>query len=322
MVEYFSKGKSLFQVHHSEKQGHRETMEDASSVGYFGKDSPLAGWFMFGVFDGHDGAGVSKILKEELMKHIHDRAVRFIKEEPKSKAQGGSKPKELDTKNIQSILRQAYLDMDGFIKTHRFCSQGSCAVVVLLNHENGEVICANTGDSRAFIAPISGPALENQLQDVKGTKALSKDHKPCDPIEKTRVESANGRILEGEYVQAVGACPGYRIAVTRAFGDFTDLLKTEDPRSPGPLICNPEFQTFNTGGKECLLVLCCDGVFEETDYMAEGEVSGEKEAKEGKKVIKYLLEKLQSGPKPGNIADMLTTSCIGRKELVDLDRVS
>ena len=62
---------------------------------------------------------------------------------------------------------------------------GSTAVSVLLRGDL--VLCANAGDSRAVIGRHRG-------NDTWVAIPLSKDHKPDDPAERTRIENAGGRV--------------------------------------------------------------------------------------------------------------------------------
>lgn len=61
---------------------------------------------------------------------------------------------------------------------------GSCCLVVLIVGE----ICyvANVGDSRAIISSHSGIKVD----------ALSRDHKPLDEIENSRIKEAGGKIYQ------------------------------------------------------------------------------------------------------------------------------
>jgi serine/threonine protein phosphatase PrpC len=57
---------------------------------------------------------------------------------------------------------------------------GSCAIVVLIVGQNCYV--ANVGDSRAILSAQNG----NRMH------AVSRDHKPVDPLEKERISLAGG----------------------------------------------------------------------------------------------------------------------------------
>lgn len=61
---------------------------------------------------------------------------------------------------------------------------GSCCIVVLI--VGNMCYVANVGDSRAVISSHSG---------IKVT-ALSRDHKPIDELEKTRIMEAGGKIYQ------------------------------------------------------------------------------------------------------------------------------
>ena len=84
------------------------------------------------------------------------------------------------------------------IKSLAFCT-GCTSCVVLITQT--QVICANSGDSRAVIGYKDGKL-----------KELSFDHKPENPGETKRVQAGGGFIEDGR-VQGV-------IAVSRALGDW------------------------------------------------------------------------------------------------------
>jgi protein phosphatase 2C family protein 2/3 len=61
---------------------------------------------------------------------------------------------------------------------------GSCALVVIIIEDDCWV--ANLGDSRALLSEDSS----NRLY------VLTRDHKPCDPLERERIEKAGGSIYQ------------------------------------------------------------------------------------------------------------------------------
>ena len=61
---------------------------------------------------------------------------------------------------------------------------GSCAIVVLI--VGNKCYIANVGDSRAILSTQEGSKIF----------ALSRDHKPSDPLEKERIIKAGGQIYQ------------------------------------------------------------------------------------------------------------------------------
>ena len=78
---------------------------------------------------------------------------------------------------------------------------GCTATVVLISQTH--YFCANSGDSRTVLARSQGP---------KMCEPLSFDHKPSNPQEKNRIESAGGFVEEDRVNGS--------LALSRALGDF------------------------------------------------------------------------------------------------------
>jgi serine/threonine protein phosphatase PrpC len=65
------------------------------------------------------------------------------------------------------------------------CMMSGTTVVVTMMYKN-MVICANSGDSRAVMFSLK--------EKEWGAQALSRDHKPEDPEEASRIRASNGRV--------------------------------------------------------------------------------------------------------------------------------
>ncbi|CBZ56324.1 putative protein phosphatase 2C [Neospora caninum Liverpool] len=102
----------------------------------------------------------------------------------------------------------------------------------------------NVGDSRAML--LGG----NDYYE------MTKDHKPDDPEEKSRIERAGGFVTD-ETARSVARVNGL-LAVSRSFGDF--LLK-EPGSGDTPVISKPDIRYFFATYGD-LLLLFCDGVTE------------------------------------------------------------
>jgi protein phosphatase 1L len=198
----------------------------------------------FGVYDGHGGDEASKFLKENLSSQI---AKNLVNNEELSGAFTSLDKKIIDpSKGIQS---------------------GSCAIVVLAQPEaNGEfkIICANVGDSRAFL--LKG----------ESAQALSKDHSPDEPKERERITEAGGFVTKGAVPRVCGV-----LAISRAFGDKE--LKSVDV---GRDIITVDPDIRNTHAKAGdILLLASDGLFEPKNWDSEESII---------KHVNPLLEKSNS----------------------------
>lgn len=130
----------------------------------------------FGVYDGHGGSACAEFLRDNLHHYV-------IKEDsfpndPKSAIIKGFAKAE--TRFIEMCQEKNEATGQWSIVER----SGSCAIVVLIVGE----ICytANVGDSRAVLVSHGG-------QDIV---ALSRDHKPSDVDEYSRIIKAGGQIYQ------------------------------------------------------------------------------------------------------------------------------
>jgi len=111
---------------------------------------------------------------------------------------------------------------------------------------------AHVGDSRAVAAIPSG----NPDQPFTAID-LTKDHKPCDPEEKKRIEESGGQVkrLEGDIPYRIflkgKLFPG--LAMSRSIGDLKAVQCG--------VTCMPDVKTFKIDKHE-FFMLCSDGVWE------------------------------------------------------------
>jgi len=121
---------------------------------------------------------------------------------------------------------------------------GAAAVSVALR--NGEIICANAGDSRAVLCR-AGKAID-----------LSRDHKPTDEDECERIVKAGGFVADGRVNGS--------LALSRAIGDFEYKRNNVPDNLPPEMYCvtaNPELKTVQYE-KDCdeFIIIACDGVWD------------------------------------------------------------
>ncbi|MNE74407.1 Protein phosphatase 2C [compost metagenome] len=98
--------------------------------------------------------------------------------------------------------------------------------------------------------------------------ALSKDHKPTDPLEKKRIETHGGFVRRSRL-------DGH-LAMSRAFGDFEDKQVHGVSPQQQPLIVTPDLRPLSLEkvsphekssetNDEQFIVVACDGLFESLD---------------------------------------------------------
>jgi len=269
-------------------QGWRMSQEDAHiALPHFDDHRGLS---LFGVFDGHGGCAVSRLVAESLPQKLSS-SVAFR------------------SGNYPAALRDAFLGLDRFLDSphgrHRIrtnaeesrqalvagfngggglaadldiddvlgdlCSDnpndmGCTAIVALVEHGGGptgapvRLHVANCGDSRCV------------LWDNRGKiTAMSKDHKPGNKEERARVEAAGG------CVNREGRIEG-NLNLSRALGDF-DYKRTRKKQRPEKQMISgvPEVRSIELGPSARFLFLGCDGVWE---------------AHRGSKTVVDLLRKL------------------------------
>lgn len=152
-----------------------------------------------GVFDGHGGASVSRYTSET----IYDKIEKFVQLESPSKR---SYP------NIAAVVKSISAAFDEIedevLDIDEFQYQGSTAVTVYV-HEDEErkertIVSANVGDSRAV--------LSHKAHAID----LTRDHKPDDVIEKSRI-LAMGETIEWDSYSQVSRVKS--LSLSRAIGD-------------------------------------------------------------------------------------------------------
>lgn len=83
---------------------------------------------------------------------------------------------------------------------------------------------------------------------------MSRDHKPTDPDEYTRIHCAGGYVFEGR----VNGC----LNLSRAIGD----LEYKEPKGLPPekqmITANPEIKTIELRSGDQFVILACDGIWD------------------------------------------------------------
>lgn len=198
------------------RQNQRERMEDAVEVDVAGPQ----GSRLFAVYDGHGGLEAVAHVKQELPTMLNQG-----EEEVEAKLQASFEKLDEELKHVG--LSQ---------KGSRPWSSGVVATVALW--QGPQVVIANLGDCRALVS--RGGVVE----------ALTTDHRPEEPLERSRLA---GLGLEAAEVLE-------HLAVSRALGDF-DL---EGRKCPG-LSARPELSVLQLDAATEFLLLASDGLFEHMD---------------------------------------------------------
>ena len=158
------------------------------------------------------------------------------------------------------MITNIFLDADTQIKKEKFdCEMsGTTCVIVIQLDEN--LICANTGDSRAIL--VYDESLSNNLKNTK-VFPLSHDAKPDLPEEKERIIKCGGEVEKMVDEKGLGVGP-FRVwakgksypglAMSRSIGDM-------DAKHVG-VIPNPEFIEYKIDSKAKYIIVCSDGIWE------------------------------------------------------------
>ncbi|TMW61031.1 hypothetical protein Poli38472_014492 [Pythium oligandrum] len=218
-------------------QGKKKYMEDMVTIHYDGD----ANFTMYAVIDGHLGTRAASYVQDHVGTLISERF-----QSANVSATSGATREFLE----HVLLRQVFLELhegyiadqrrvDESIVTHDF--SGCTLSVVIIFHNEGRLLSANVGDSRAIFVESSDDPVQQ----------LTTDHWPNAPEEKSRIESSGGFVSFQGLWRVVG-----QLAVSRSIGD-QHLRKYV---SAEPSIFRLNFEPGTTGPKT--LVVASDGIWE------------------------------------------------------------
>jgi len=224
----------------SAMQGWRAQMED-DHVQLLGLPE-LPTLSLFGVYDGHGGDRVAHYVARHFPRCLLD-----TKQLTAEMADGEV------LQRAQLAFEQALMAIDKEMATlpeieSGHDQSGSTSVMTLLSPT--QIVCANTGDSRAVLAR-EGAAV-----------TLSEDHKPYNPVEKERIENAGSHV---KFNRVNGD-----LAVSRALGDFVYKRCEAVSAEHQAVTAFPEIiGVGRQRDKDQFIVLACDGIW---DVMSSQEV--------------------------------------------------
>lgn len=172
------------------------------------------------VLDGHGGTGASEFGKKELCTILK------------------SMPAPLTSSHIQLAL----MGLDILMRSVRPTDRSGCAVagVVLSGYE---ALVFHAGDSRVIVFDEQSGEIIHE----------TRDHKPTDPSERTRIYQAGGQVIDGRV--------SGELAVSRGIGDFRFKQKADLEWTDQQVTANPECTVVPMKPSYVIMVYC-DGVVE------------------------------------------------------------
>ena len=203
---------------------------------------------IFGVFDGHGNEG--HLISQFIVKTMKN--ILLNDEKLKQISKNTNEIYSYLTENNYEFIRDLISKSENLLfnnyEEESKYSGTTCNLVIIIGKK---VICANIGDSRAFM-----------IKNHKTIIELSSDQKPDNPSEKERIESKGGEIRQYiENNEPIGPMRVFKknenypgIAMARSIGDkLADLIG---------VISEPEIKEFDID-INCKYIICgSDGIFE------------------------------------------------------------
>jgi len=241
----------------SSMQGYRISMEDRhnyiadmnkdikdapAEIKNFLKNNTDTGLSYFAVYDGHSGDTCADFLSKNLLRNV---LVEEVATNPKL--------------SPETLVKSDDAIKKGFMRTDAEFEKasagvddsGTTAVTNLVKRTKDgkiELICANTGDSRA-VAYVNGK-----------TEPMSYDHKPTNQTERDRILKADSFV---EFGRVNGT-----LAVSRAFGDLSYKKCTKVAPEAQAVTALPDIKRYVIEPDEyannnwSFLILACDGIWD------------------------------------------------------------
>lgn len=260
-----SKSPLLIRAAIAETIGRRESNEDAYIMLLPSATCPAT---IVGIFDGHGGADVSKLIASKIESMVLPLFNKKL--------------------NISSCLHEMVHYLDKKV-LYRYRMQGCTFILCMMDSTSGEGYIISIGDSTAHylsrtgtnMVPLhSAVVMRRSHVDVRRRKeTLHQDSHvqhikhmsyPLNPLHDTsypnvarRIVMAGGKIIEGNRVSSPGTSMGLNL--TNTVGDHADgVCRLNGKIMPGefqPISCTPFITPFqlNTGDT---LLLACDGLTE------------------------------------------------------------
>ncbi|QLG70864.1 hypothetical protein HG535_0A08090 [Zygotorulaspora mrakii] len=182
---------------------------------------------LYSIFDGHGGSSVAQFCGEKILSIL-------LRQEMFKKG------------NLAQAMIDTYLSADVDLLNDPVLKNdysGCTATSVVISKKQNLIVCANSGDSRTVLS-TGGIA-----------KALSYDHKPTLPSEKSRIVAAKG-FVEMDRVNG-------NLALSRAIGDFEFKSNNELPPHEQIVTAVPDIIEHSLNyDKDEFIILACDGIWD------------------------------------------------------------
>jgi serine/threonine protein phosphatase PrpC len=210
-------------IYFTSVKGRRESNEDRHNIilNINGEDKSLNPINLFGIYDGHGGSWVSRYLEANIPNYYLDKTFS-IPFNP-----------EFHTKVFEIIQTQLLKKSLGY-------SNGStCLLNIMYQLENSIYMnVVNLGDSRLGV-----------VYSNSKSNSITRDHKPDDPKEKTRLKKMGGEVYkDSEGVFRIGD-----LSLSRAFGDGDN----------GPYISQkPDIFFHKLTPDMKYIIMACDGLWD------------------------------------------------------------
>mmetsp|Transcript_64967 Transcript_64967/g.149063 ORF Transcript_64967/g.149063 Transcript_64967/m.149063 type:complete len:381 (+) Transcript_64967:31-1173(+) len=158
---------------------------------------------------------------------------------------------------------------------------GCTAVAMCLT--KSDIVVANCGDSRAVLCR-GGRA-----------KALTKDHKPNDPVERQRIQAAGGQVQSSNLGKRVQYRINGNLNLSRALGDL-DFKKDPSLKRHEQMVSGtPEITKEPLSQEDEFVLMCCDGVWD---------------VKTNQEAVDFCRQRLMKGMRIEKVLEQLLDDCL------------
>ena len=219
-----------------------------------------------GVCDGHGEYGhkVSEFIKNNLPNILSKQLKNVISyNNILNNFEENSNKTNINFKRLKDILNKSYIITNKKLlsknnnNSFNLKLSGSTCISILMNHKNlNKLYISNIGDSRALI-------IKEMKHKFWTCQQLSRDHKPIEKDESSRIYKCGGEIQKIEDEQGGWAGPlrvwvkngeGPGLAMTRSFGDILG--------SSIGVICLPEVNEYTIKKEDKCIIIASDGLWE------------------------------------------------------------
>eukprot|EP00392_Amoebophrya_sp_AT5.2_P017207 g17535.t1 len=227
---------------------HTASLLKSGSLAHF--PSPCS---LFGVFDGHQGALCSEYVCKRFVLKLVPALAKLSPVLVPSRHNKNEEQEQARKKfhaELREMFRKVCHDVDAeWLQKFRTNPDGATAVVSLLFGD--ELATCWVGDSRAVMMMQQENNNKKQHEQEQPAAitgcAITRDHKPEDPLEKQRVEANGGKVIE------LGGCS--RVGISSANPNGNKTMR-------GPLLSATPDVDIRTVAPYSGLMLSCDGVFD------------------------------------------------------------